>query len=413
MEYIFSSYEDFLNEYQNYRFDECSVCHSICELEETLVNCDIEGRRLIFPKMLILRCKSCDATFLPEHTKQMIDGAYKMMIEHEQSIGEFTPRGYKEKFEYCNKQDFEYDHRDYYNIPGLSYDEEHSAKGFLTPVYFKKEALVYFLAVPDFEVEIFSESYGYIAKKDVTGVYQYDWNTPFGFNSNGKLVMWLGDIASMDDMTQAILKPFNVASDHLLIDSEFYQAQMKCIFSKPIIEKRILLNKNTFISNILKKYSLDISHLTNECREHEKKVKRPVVFTETTVAEVINAYDKILIEGFNISQMRNLYEVLYAETKRDKKYQKWQSIKLIEAILRKLSDSIDNIDVDTTMSPLYILHDYRIFFDHLLSAEKKADTKQHIIDTLGVQSFDEQEMIYNEEIARLDKLFSYLAVLSK
>ena len=34
MEYIFSSYEDFLNEYQNYRFDECSACHSICELEE-------------------------------------------------------------------------------------------------------------------------------------------------------------------------------------------------------------------------------------------------------------------------------------------------------------------------------------------------------------------------------------------
>jgi hypothetical protein len=68
MEYIFSSYEDFLNEYQNYRFDECSVCHSICELEETLVNCYIEGRRLIFPKMLILRCKSCGATFLPEHT---------------------------------------------------------------------------------------------------------------------------------------------------------------------------------------------------------------------------------------------------------------------------------------------------------------------------------------------------------
>ena len=139
MEYIFSSYEDFLNEYQNYRFDECSVCHSICELEETLFNCYIEGRRLIFHKILILRCKSCGATFLPEHTKQMIDGAYKMMIEHEQSIGEFTPRGYKEKFEYCNKQDFEYDHRDYYNIPGLSYDEERSAKGFLTPYISKKK----------------------------------------------------------------------------------------------------------------------------------------------------------------------------------------------------------------------------------------------------------------------------------
>lgn len=49
--------------------------------------------------------------------------------------------------------------------------------------------------------------------------------------------MWLGDIDDMDDKTKGILKPFNVPSDHLLIDSEFYQAQMKCIFSVPIIEK--------------------------------------------------------------------------------------------------------------------------------------------------------------------------------
>ena len=60
---------------------------------------------------------------------------------------------------------------------------------------------------------------------------------PFGFNTNGKLIMWLGDIDDMDDKTKGILKQFNVPSDHLLIDSEFYQAQMKCIFSEPIIEK--------------------------------------------------------------------------------------------------------------------------------------------------------------------------------
>lgn len=35
-----------------------------------------------------------------------------------------------------------------------------------------------------YEVEIFSESYGYIAKKDFSGLYQYDWNVPFGFNTN-------------------------------------------------------------------------------------------------------------------------------------------------------------------------------------------------------------------------------------
>lgn len=95
-------------------------------------------------------------------------------------------------------------------------------------------------------------------------------------------------------MTQAILKPFNVASDHLLIDSEFYQEQMKCVFSKPIIEKRILLNKNAFISNILKKYSLDISHLTNECREHEKKVKKSEI-TEYDERRVRQLIEKITV----------------------------------------------------------------------------------------------------------------------
>lgn len=56
------------------------------------------------------------------------------------------------------------------------------------------------------------------------------------------------------------------------------------------------------------------------------------------------------------------------------------------------------------MSPLYILHDYRILLDHLLSADKISETKEHIINTLGVQNFDDQETIYIEEIKRLNTL---------
>ena len=413
VECCFASYDEFLTEYQTYRFDECSNCNGCCELVETDLTCTIEGRILHFSPILVLRCKRCGNEFLPKHTKQMIDGTYRTAVKENQTIGEFYPTGYKKKFEYCTEQNYEYDHRDYYNIPGLCYDEEHSVEGFLTPVYFEKEALVFFLAMPEYEVEIFSESYGYIAKKDSSGLYQYDWNIPFGFNTNGKLIMWLGDIDGMDDKTKGILKPFNILSDHLLIDSEFYQAQMKCVFSEPIIEKRILINKEAFISNIRKKYSVDLSHLTDECQEHEKKVKRPVVFTETAVAEVINAYDKILIEGFNVSEMRKLYEVLYDSSERNAKYTSWQSIKLIEAILAKLSLSVNNLDITSVMSPLYILHDYRILLDHLLSADKISDTKQHIVATLGVQSFNDQESIYNEEIKRLNTLFNYLGVLSK
>lgn len=413
MELVFDSYDEFLEEYKTYRFDECSKCDGTCELVENDITCIIENRILHFVPLLVLRCKKCGAIFLPEYSKQMIDGSYKTAVKENQTIREFHPTRYRKKFDYCKATDFDYDHRDFYNIPGLCYDEEHSVEGFLTPVYFEKEALVYFLAVPEYEVEIFSESYGYFAKKDSSGIYQYDWNVPFGFNTNGKLIMWLGDISYMDDKTRAILKPFNVSSDHLLIDSEFYKAQMKCVFSEPIIENRILLNKKMFISNIGKKYSIDLSHLTDECQEHEKKVKRPVVFSETTVAEVINAYDKTLIEGFNITKLRELYEVLYPTVERDTKYTSWQSIKLIEAILNKLSVSIQNMDIASVMSPLYILHDYRILLDHLFSADKISDTKKHIISTLGVRNFNDHEVIYSEEIKRLNVLFNYLAILSK
>lgn len=398
---------------KTYRLDECGECDGICELVENDITCIIDDKRLHFVPLLVLRCKKCGAVFLPEYSKEMIDGAYKTAVEENQPIGEFRPNGYRKKFDYFKDVDFDYDHKDYYNIPGLCYDDEHSIEGFLTPVYFKKEALVYFLAFPEYEVDIFSESYGFFGKKDASGTYQYEWNVPFGFNTNGKLIMWLGDISYMDDQTRAILKPFNVSSDHLLIDSEFYQAQMKCRFSKPITEKQIIINKKSFITNIIKNHSIDLSHLTDECQQHEKKIKRPVIFSESAVAEVINAFDKILIEGFDVSKLRLLYETMYESNERNSNYTKWQSIKLIEAILKKLSVNVRNIDIASVMSPLYILHDYRILLDHLLSADKISETKEHIINTLGVQNFDNQEAIYMEEIHRLNILFNYLAILSK
>ena len=344
----------------------------------------------------------------------MIEGAYKSMIEQEQYVGEFVSKNYKKKFEYCQETDYKYDHKDYYNIPGLCYDEKHSIEGFLTPVFFDRKALIYFISVPDFEVDIFSETYGHIGKKDPEGIYVYDWDIPFGFNSNGKLVFWLGDLNYLDTQSQAILKGFNVDSDHLIVDSEFYQAQMNCTFSKPIIEKQILMNKDSLISNVKKKYNIDLAHLDEECSEHAKNIKRPLVFTEQSVSGVINAFDKVLVEGFNVGQLRVLYETLYIESERDDQYRNWQSIRLIKEILLKFCDEIGNtIDVEKLISPLYILHDYRIYLDHLLSKDKQENTKAHIVATLGVQNFGEQEAIYAEEIDRLNRLFQYLVLLSK
>lgn len=248
----------------------------------------------------------------------------------------------------------------------------------------------------------------------IPGIYQYDWSVPFGFNSNGKLVFWLGDLNYMDAQSQAILKGFNVDSDHLIIDSEFFQDQMNCMFSRPIKEKQILMNKDNFILNVKKKYNIDLTHLEKECSSQTENIGRPLVFTEQSISGVINAFDKVLVEGFDVGQLRELYKTLYTESERDAQYERWQSIRLIKEILLKWCEKLeDTIDVEILVSPLYILHDYRIYLDHLLSEEKQENTKMYIVETLGVQNFEEQEAIYFEEIERLDKLFQYLVLLSK
>ena len=104
----------------------------------------------------------------------------------------------------------------------------------------------------------------------------------------------------------------------------------------------MLMNKDSFISNIKKKYNIDLAHLDEECSEHAKNIKRPLVFTEQSVSGVINAFDKVLVEGFNVGRLRELYEALYSENERDAQYGKWQSIRLIKEILLKFCNGIGN-----------------------------------------------------------------------
>lgn len=396
-----------------YFMSKCSKCDGIVEVDMEHVCVNVLDKIMDIEEMPMLKCKTCGEIYYSRFAQEILCELYSELKRTGNREIYSTSRDYNKIYNYASNKNFIYDYKDYESIPGLRYDFEHSEEGFLTPVYFDKKALLYFIADLDYDVDMFSESYGYIRKNDKEGFYQYEWAVPFGFNTNEKLIFWLGDIDSMDDMSQGILKSFNVKSDHLLIDSEFYQAQMNCIPSKPIKEQQIILNKKSFITNIKKKYGIELSHLQNECELQRANVKRPVVFDEKSISEVINAFDKILIEGFSVSGLKSLYKRLYASSY-DKDYDKWKSIRLIEEILRQLSNDISNeININEIISPLYILHDYRIYLDHLLSQEEQDKKRNHIANTLGVNNFSEQEKIYFEEIRRLDILFQCLVILSK
>lgn len=106
MDIRFNTYNDFLTEYQTYKLDKCSKCKGVRELIDDDVTVIIENRTLHFPELLILCCNKCGDKCLPEYSKQMIDGAYKSMIEQEQYVGEFVSKSYKKKFEYCQETDY-------------------------------------------------------------------------------------------------------------------------------------------------------------------------------------------------------------------------------------------------------------------------------------------------------------------
>jgi len=89
MDIRFSTYNDFLTEYQTYKLDKCSNCEGMRELIDDDVTVVIENRTLHFPELLVLCCNKCGDKCLPEYSKQIIDGAYKSMIEQEQFVGEF------------------------------------------------------------------------------------------------------------------------------------------------------------------------------------------------------------------------------------------------------------------------------------------------------------------------------------
>lgn len=395
----FSTYEDFVDEYRKYHMHDCSICNSLREQATVHLDVYMEDKHLEIEEILILQCVNCGEWVLPMHSKQMIDGCYKNTVEHSQRYGLFSPRGYKKQFEYCVEEAFDYDHRDYYNIPGLSYDEEHPVEGFLTPVYFSKNGLYYFLYDSDYKLHLFSETFGRLRYKD-------DWDVPFGINRKGNVVFWLGDLNYMDKKSLQILKPHNIESDHQLIASEFYAGEMCCTFSEPNKEMRICSQKFKLFKQIKDKYNLELHHLEDEINHQLKVFQKPLKIEESTFEPTVNLLHKVLIEGVNIPELRKLYELFNSD--RAKGYKDWRSIKLFQGILK---GSLTDDELRDVISPLYLLNDLRQYYDHLLPNHKKNDIKANVVRTLQVESFDCIEDIYNIMLKKLGILFEYLSIV--
>lgn len=328
---------------------------------------------------------------LPDRTKQLIKYFVQEAKKHRKPGVLLKPKelGLK-RYDYATKFEFLYSQLDHEYIPGLArpWDE-----GFLTPVFFKLAALNKYSQNPDYELDLFSESYGSIRHND--------WSIEFGINKNNKVIMWLGDIEKLPDSEKYYLRSENLPSDHD-IHSEFYDAQIEIKWSEPSRQSSLFHLRKQLKEISLKKYDLDLYHLDGEVSKVIENLHRPVFWEDKHVGPVIESFNRVFVESLNSSAIKeNIVKHLSTADVKGK-----GSLKLFEAWM-KIRHNLE--DISDLMCPFYVLYDFRIITCHLQSSESKASILSSINSRLGLKADNlDYETIYDTLIDLLAKSYSKL-----
>ncbi|MGH1216675.1 hypothetical protein ACQVWG_26600 [Bacillus cereus] len=374
--------------------DKCNKCGEKRELQFHNYEINIEGRKIKAEDLPQLVCKGCKYAVLTFKSRFIINSMFESCVESGKLGVNLKLRSLTKRFNFCEKFDFHYDFRDYENIPGLG---EMTHDGFLTPVFFDKKSLIYFMYNPDYEFSLGSETYGSIS-------YRGEFTISFGINENNRVIMWLGDLDKLTDEALQILKIHNVSSDHILMDTEFYDAQLNAIWSEPILEIQIVNLRNKFYDKLKTEFSLDLNQLDEEVVELISSIKKPLMYSEDEVKSTVSALHQILVEAVKIGELKTYYEANVEDSIKEKNYKEWKSIKYYEYLLSTLTDEQD---IKTVIGPLYLLNDLRIMYSHLLPNEDIEKKKINIMKSLSLTEYNLEE-VYKKVLIGLKYLFEVL-----
>lgn len=269
----------------------------------------------------------------------------------------FSNLSEEKRFKRFDRLNFKYDARDYYLIPGLFREFN---EGYLTPVFFDKDILLYYNGHPDYSVSLYSFSSGNIYYK---GKPLFNWG--FGINRNGKIFKWLGDLS--EDFKVKKMEPHlkrfqasNIDSDHD-VASKFYLSQnpftIEDAFQESDNEYKVFSLKNKFEESAKKKFGLvlsklDIEHLSDY-------YKHPILNEREQIFSSYLSLNKYLIENIEQDTLKN-YLLQNGYTEKDLKGLK--SIKLFERFLKVV---LGKENIDDLMTPMYVLYDLRQLHGHL------------------------------------------------
>lgn len=369
----------------------CDDCRTLLDLEFSRYDEGISGVHIQIDGLPVLRCSTCNKDHLPDLSRLALIDCHKRAVEAGSAVFACVRKKRTHEFKFA-KVPFLYDPDDYFYIPGLHRPFD---VGFLTPVFFKREVLLKYDNSPSYRVQFASTTYGTI--------YTGEEYISFGINKNGLVVMWLGDIAKMPESEQYYLRSENVASDHS-IGSEFYEGQIECVFTEVSREDRLFKARSAFIEANFKRFAKKIAHLDDEVMNLALAFNGPVVDTEKERRHVADTLNKIYIESFDNAALEDVLKSLGGDAKN------LGSLKRLQGVLER---ALPNEDINSLLSPLYVLYDLRVAYSHLTSAERQREVLQTVVDRLGIDVSVGLTDLYNRLIEALIATFERLTELVK
>lgn len=367
----------------------CDDCGALLDLAFSRFDEKISGVHIQIIGLPVLRCLACTKDFLPDLSRFALIDCHKRAVEAGSPTFACVRKKRMNEFKFA-KVPFLYDPDDYFYIPGL-YRQFNI--GFLTPVFFKREVLLKYDNSPSYRVQFASTTYGTI--------YTGEEYISFGINKNGLVVMWLGDIAKMPEAEQYYLRSENVDSDHS-IGSEFYEGQIECVFTEVSREDRLFKARSAFIEASFNRFGKKIAHLDDEVMNLALAFNGPIVDTEKERRHVADTLNKIYIESFDSTALGDMLKSLGGDPKN------LGSLKRLQGFMER---AVPREDINSLLSPLYVLYDLRVAYSHLTSAERQREVFQTVVDRLGVDASVGLTDLYDSLMGALIAMFELLAEL--
>jgi hypothetical protein len=338
----------------------------------------------------VLRCDHCKEDALPDHSRFAIITLWEQAKERDTKGVHSTRKKPPIKF---NQTDlpFQYDTDDYRYLPGLERPDD---DGFLTPVFFDKEVLLKYDVSPSYSVRFASTTYG--------TVFGDGFYISFGLNKNGRVIMWLGDIASLPSKEQYYLLSHNIPSDHDIC-GEFYDGQIEAKFTERSREDALFALRSDFIVAASARWGQRIAHLDSEVLDLLPDCRPPLVDTNVERRRLADALNKIYIESFDNKNLATILKDAGVTAEGS------GTLKRLQAALLMIESDADAIR--SILSPFFTLYDFRVACLHLTSADTADKTLKTVTERLGLPDSASIAEIYDQLIGRLTAAFQKMIAI--